>query len=302
MRTLPPRPLLEHQHHGPLPFYCVREEKLAILSLATFGLYQVYWFYENWALAKAQYRPGLHPLWRAILSPFYCFSLAASVECAARSARVRERGNPVLFALGYLGICSLGFLHGPLGLLALFSFIPLIPIQRQIRRVHEALRPDLDSTVGWGMASYGALVLGFVPFTAVAVSLFVLPSAIVREPEIPSSDRYALVEAGVLEWDERLLYLYTTGVFSVLEGGSLLTDRRAVSYSSTHGDLRVAAAAYREVEDIHVRHSGTLLKPTVITLTSIGGKRVRLEVSRMEGLDTEFVAQLRLHLLVSLDP
>ena len=301
MRTLPPRPLVEQQYHGPLPFYSVREEKLAILSLATFGLYQVYWFYKNWALAKAQYRPKIHPLWRAIFSPLYCFSLAASVECAARAARVRKRGSPVLLALSYLGICNLGFLEGPLGLLCLFSFIPLIPIQRQIQRVHEALRPDLDSTVGWSMASYAALVMGFVPFTVAAVALFVLPSAILQESEIPSSHRYALVEAGVLEWDEDLLYLYTTGVFSVLEGGSLLTDRRAVSYSSTYGDLRIDAAAYREIEDIQVKHSGTLFEPTVITLTTTIGKRVRLEVSRMAGRDTEFVTQLRLHLLDSLD-
>ena len=293
---------MEQQHHGRLPFYNVREEKLAILSLATFGLYQVYWFYKNWALAKAQYRPRIHPLWRAIFSPLYCFSLAASVEFAARSARVRERGSPVLLALSYLGICSLGFLQGPLQLLSLLSFIPLISIQRQIRRVHEALRPDLDSAVGWSMASYAALVLGLVPFMAVAVTLFVLPSAILREAEIPSRDRNALVEAGVLDRDERLQYLYTTGVFSVLEGGSLLTDRRAVTYSSTYGDLRVVAAAYREVEDIQVRHSGTWLRPTVITLTTTIGKRVRLEVSRMAGRDSEFVAQLRVHLLASLDP
>ena len=74
-----------------------------------------------------------------------------------------------------------------------------------------------------------------------------------------------------------------------------------MSYSSTYGDLRIDAAAYREIEDIQVKHSGTLFEPTVITLTTTIGKRVRLEVSRMAGRDTEFVTQLRLHLLDSLD-
>ncbi len=50
-----------------------------------------------------------------------------------------------------------------------------------------------------------------------------------------------------------------------------------------------------------MKHSGTLFEPTVITLTTTIGKRVRLEVSRMAGRDTEFVTQLRLHLLDSLD-
>jgi len=45
------------------------------MSVLTFGLYLVYWFYKNWKAIKLQEKEYLHPLWRAWFSVIYSYSL-----------------------------------------------------------------------------------------------------------------------------------------------------------------------------------------------------------------------------------
>ena len=51
-----------------LPFYCVSATKLAILSFATLGLYELFWFYKNWALIRARTGRDISPFWSAFFS------------------------------------------------------------------------------------------------------------------------------------------------------------------------------------------------------------------------------------------
>jgi hypothetical protein len=75
-------------------FYVVSQRKFTILFLATFGLYNVYWFYQNWSLVKRQsqfnYGPDsdIWPVARVILALFYVHSLFNKVvDHAAARAR-----------------------------------------------------------------------------------------------------------------------------------------------------------------------------------------------------------------------
>lgn len=67
-------------------FYVVSRRKLAILFIATFGLYAVYWFYKNWSLYRdhaswsPENRPSVWPVPRAIFVVFFIHSLFSKVK------------------------------------------------------------------------------------------------------------------------------------------------------------------------------------------------------------------------------
>lgn len=72
-------------------FYVVSKRKLAILFLATMGLYSIYWFYKNWD----QYRDNtpyaseggaIWPVMRAIFSVFFIHSLFRKIKESAPAA------------------------------------------------------------------------------------------------------------------------------------------------------------------------------------------------------------------------
>lgn len=75
-------------------FYIVSQRKFTILFLATFGLYNFYWFYRNWSLVRQESRLNggsdgdIWPVARAIFALFFVHSLFREVEAHA-AARVR---------------------------------------------------------------------------------------------------------------------------------------------------------------------------------------------------------------------
>jgi len=57
------------------PFYVVSLNKFLILFVATIGMYQLYWFYNNWSLYKLSSGEKIWPIPRAIFCIFFTHSL-----------------------------------------------------------------------------------------------------------------------------------------------------------------------------------------------------------------------------------
>jgi len=76
---------------GAPTFYVVSRKKLAILYLATFGLYGVYWFYKNWSnykncsSDKFNVDRSIWPVARGIFSIFFIHSLFREVKTYGRN-------------------------------------------------------------------------------------------------------------------------------------------------------------------------------------------------------------------------
>ena len=66
------------------PFFAVSLPKLAIMSIFSFGLYQVYWFYRNWQLIEKREGRDFALMARALFSVFFCYRLFARVATAGR--------------------------------------------------------------------------------------------------------------------------------------------------------------------------------------------------------------------------
>ena len=57
------------------PFYVVSLRKLVLLSIATVGLYSLYWFWRHWKLHKLDRKLDIWPVPRAIFAIFFAHGL-----------------------------------------------------------------------------------------------------------------------------------------------------------------------------------------------------------------------------------
>lgn len=287
---------------GELPFYCVSVMKFSILSFATFGFYELFWFYKNWTLVKARSAPDIRPFWRALFSVLFCYSFANTVKSAAGSVNLYQKFNPVSIAALYALLIYLTRLPDPYWMVSLFSFVPLVPLVREIRTVHETIRPGFESAIGWGGWSYATLATGGTLTALAVMSTFAPPSRVLRQSEIPPSYQVTLVEAGVLEPNERIEFFYSAGLYSILEDGNLLTENRVVSYETLDGELYVYSSTYPEIQDFDVEYSESFFDDTVLFISMVSGEEFILILSAEDGRDKEFVSELQSRLSASRSP
>lgn len=55
------------------PYFAVTTFKFIVLSLCTLGLYEMYWFYQNWHRIKERDGSAIMPAMRSIFSVFFCY-------------------------------------------------------------------------------------------------------------------------------------------------------------------------------------------------------------------------------------
>lgn len=75
-------------------FHVVSVRKFWCLYIATFGLYQFYWLYRQWAHYRAWHRESLWPAARAIFSIFFMHALNRNVDDSLREARTAHAWWP----------------------------------------------------------------------------------------------------------------------------------------------------------------------------------------------------------------
>ncbi len=87
---------------GSNEFYVVSPGKFWVMYLLTFGIYQLYWYYKNWALHCQKHEKQAWPVARAIFAIFFTHSLFGAVNQKLVSAKVDYSWSPNLLATAYV--------------------------------------------------------------------------------------------------------------------------------------------------------------------------------------------------------
>ena len=153
-------------------FFPVTPFKLGVMSVCTLGLYQVYWFYMNWRLVRMRDRSTLWPVPRALFGVFFCYALFARIgrDGAARSIA----GAPAMGWLAALWIVlTIAWrLPDPAWLVAMFSFVALLPVQAYANRVNAAAAPRHEPNRGFTALNWVAIVAGGSLWLLAIVGMF----------------------------------------------------------------------------------------------------------------------------------
>jgi hypothetical protein len=118
---------------APKSYFVVAPAKLAIMSVCTFGLYNVYWMYKQWkaVFAEDTSRRG-HAFWRALFGGIWCFSLFKSMGI----------DRPYMAGAQYFVYSAFWRFPGVASLLGFSNVLPFVRAQIQVNK-RMSVSPEL---------------------------------------------------------------------------------------------------------------------------------------------------------------
>lgn len=140
-------------------FFATSTIKLVLMSISTFGIYELYWFYKNWVIVKNRTDEKIMPFWRAFFSPIWAYSFFKHIN----NSLVGENPNKVL-PIGFLAILFfilqvLWRLPDPYWFITFFSFVPLIPVNNAATEINLKLTPNFDGNKKLSTANWAGIIL-----------------------------------------------------------------------------------------------------------------------------------------------
>ncbi len=126
-----------------LPLFPVATHKFVVLSICSFGIYELYWCYQNWKRLKQASGENLSPFWRAFFAPLWGFSLFKRIRALALSTGTPIDWSSGVLATFYLVLNITWRLPDPWWLISLATFIPILPVQQAAQRVNERYAGDI---------------------------------------------------------------------------------------------------------------------------------------------------------------
>ena len=155
-------------------YFPVSLTKFVVMHFCTVGMYQLYWFHENWKLILERERSDASPFWKTFFMFIYCYTLFEKVQSSAASLKLGHSISVHVLATGWILVSTLWLLPDPYGLVALLSIVFLIPVQQAANRVNESLVPGHDRNERFTALNIVAVVIGGLLLVSVVIGAFVL--------------------------------------------------------------------------------------------------------------------------------
>jgi hypothetical protein len=146
--------------------------KLVVMSICTFGVYELYWFYKNWTAIKERAEPEIVPLGRAFFAPLFCYSLFSKIRATAKSRAIQDAVPAGPLAAGWIIFTILGRLPDPYWLVSLLSIAFLLPVQEAVNEINLVVSPTHSPNSAFTRWNVLAVVVGGLFLALLLVGTF----------------------------------------------------------------------------------------------------------------------------------
>ena len=169
-------------------FFPVSEGKLITLYLLSFGLYGIYWFYQNWKIQQPKMDKKIMPLMRAIFSIFFTHSLFRIIDKSAEHLDKKHKFNANVLATFFvaaiivsnvidrLSLNSSAFINMSSNTIIIASIIifflsvyPMVKVQATVNRINGDLLGYLNHK--YSIWNYLLMALGASMWALMAMGL-----------------------------------------------------------------------------------------------------------------------------------
>lgn len=153
-------------------YFAVSRLKLAVMSVVTLGLYEIYWFYQNWKCVQRMGERVSAPL-RAVFYPLISYPLFRRIREQAQDSGVGHDFSAGALAAALFVLTLLWRLPDPWWLVAFLGFVPLLPVQNAVNAINRKHAPDADANsrfTGWNIF---ALIAGGIVILLALIGVFV---------------------------------------------------------------------------------------------------------------------------------
>lgn len=270
--------------------------KFVAMSLCTWGLYELYWSYKNWQFVRDRDGSDIRPFWRAAFYPLWHYSLLSELGASLNSKTLSSRSRRAFLGISLIMLSSAVRLPDPYWLLSFLTFLPFLPaVLPMARPLSSAIAEQPRST--HRPVNFVAYLLGgpFLVFISLSSIGYIPGTVVVDGDNLWDRDVAYLVDAKILGPEEKIVYFYSGGLWSIKEDGQFISDKYVTSYwrDPDTGETHISFATYEEIEDIKVVWAETFIDLTVITVTVVDESVFKLWVSSESGGDKKFVDAMK---------
>jgi hypothetical protein len=151
--------------------FAVSLKKLAVMSVCTLGMYEVYWFWSHWRHLQRRQGGNFSAALRTVLAFLFWYPCFRRMSELGRRHGVPGAAPIALVAAAWLALMGCTLLPRPwysLILLGILGRVYLLPMQAWANRVNAAMTPRAGTNArlrGW---NWVAVALG-MPFVALMV-------------------------------------------------------------------------------------------------------------------------------------
>lgn len=153
-------------------FFTTSTLKLSLMSICTFGIYELYWFYKNWVLIKGRTGENIMPFWRAFFAPIWAYSCFSHIKTSTVESNVQESLSIGLLAVVYFILHASWRLPDPLWLISYLSFALIIPANSVALSINNNLISDFKNNEEFSGWNWVGLVLGGAMFLLILIGTF----------------------------------------------------------------------------------------------------------------------------------
>jgi uncharacterized protein DUF4339 len=144
----------------PAPWFVVGPVKLAVMSIVTLGLYQVFWFYRHWKQARDVQHDDVWPIPRAIFGVIFAYPLFSELADTAAVRGHAHVPNAIFSTILFVALTVAQRLPDPWWLVTFFSVVPLLPIQRAANAIALEDAPGTDPNTRFTGLNWVGIVVG----------------------------------------------------------------------------------------------------------------------------------------------
>lgn len=157
---------------GSLTFFPVATHKFVILSLCSFGIYELYWCYQQWARIRQSSGEELSPIWRTIFAPLCTFSLLSRIRAYAQGAGVAVGWSAGLLGLAFAILSVVWRLPSPWWLISHLSMLPLVPVVRTCAKINATVGNPEGLNSRYSVGNVCTVIGGGLLFLLAALAAF----------------------------------------------------------------------------------------------------------------------------------
>lgn len=156
-------------------YYAVSPLKLAVMSICTFGIYNVCWFYWNWKIVKARETSDVSPVLRAIFGLIFAYSLFDRMRTHAERLAPRASIPAGALAFGLFASNAAWRFHGAYWLAGFVSVIILCFVQDVVNDINAKASPGIDENREFDVLNLIVALVGGVVLILAIVGSVVSP-------------------------------------------------------------------------------------------------------------------------------
>jgi hypothetical protein len=154
-------------------YFAISPMKLILMSICTFGLYEIYWYYKQWCYVQEHQKSDLMPLTRAIFAPLFCFLLFQEVQGSAKTHGASSSIWPNVIAAGWFVSSTMLYrLPNPYWLVSYLAVLFLVPVQIAANNIDRITTPDHVLSKTFSKWDIGIVVIGGLLFVLLLIGTF----------------------------------------------------------------------------------------------------------------------------------